>query len=100
MFFQAILPTFSTGAAGTMISSLSADPDNPIIAILSSKYRDGTPIFKLVVWEQVLMKIVNLIKFNRYVIHAEFTKKHQDVAMFLIIHNSLKLQQVMKDKKE
>lgn len=51
--FQAILPTLSTGAAGTMISSLSADPENPIISILNSKYRDGSNIFKVISWIQV-----------------------------------------------
>jgi hypothetical protein len=56
-FFEAILPTLSTGAAGAMISSVSKDPDNPVVAILDAKYRDGSPIFKLLSWELVMIII-------------------------------------------
>lgn len=63
--FEAILPTFATGASGCLISSLSPDPNNPIMAILSAKYRDGTNVFKVLNWIQVCflkkIKVFNLL---------------------------------------
>lgn len=52
--FEALLPTFATGASGTLISSLSPEADNPIMSILYSKYRDGTDVFKILNWIQVI----------------------------------------------
>jgi hypothetical protein len=51
--FEALLPTFATGAAGTLISSLSPEDNNPIMAILYSKYRDGSNVFEVINWIQV-----------------------------------------------
>jgi hypothetical protein len=53
--FEALLPTFATGAAGTLISSLSPEDNNPIMAILYSKYRDGSNVFEVINWIQVFL---------------------------------------------
>jgi len=71
--FEALLPTFATheivysflifrGAAGSMISSLSPEGNNPIMAILYSKYRDGSDVFKILNWSQV-KNLFKLIQF-------------------------------------
>jgi hypothetical protein len=57
--FEALLPTFATGAAGTLISSLSPEDNNPIMAILYSKYRDGSNVFEVINWIQVFIIYTN-----------------------------------------
>lgn len=42
----AILPTLATGAVFVMTSSVAPDGDNPMMRLLDTKYRDGTPVVK------------------------------------------------------
>jgi hypothetical protein len=51
--YYILLIILATGAAGSMISSLSPEGNNPIMAILYSKYRDGSDVFKILNWSQV-----------------------------------------------
>lgn len=46
-----------------MISSLSPDGNNPIMAILYSKYRDGSDVFKILNWSQVQIYKIYLINY-------------------------------------
>ena len=50
----AILPTLATDAIVFIISSIAPDGDSPLRKILESKYDDGTDIFKLLNWIQVI----------------------------------------------
>ncbi len=42
----AILPTLATGAAFIMTSSVAPDGDNPMMRLMDTKYKDGTPVVK------------------------------------------------------
>jgi hypothetical protein len=48
----AILPVLLTGALFVMISSICPDGDSPILKVINAKYKDGTPVVRLLNWIQ------------------------------------------------
>ncbi len=58
--YEALIPTFATGASVIMISSLARDNNNPIMKLLSAKKSDGTDFIKILNWIQVYLIINKL----------------------------------------
>jgi predicted metal-binding transcription factor (methanogenesis marker protein 9) len=48
--WRVLVPVMNNGATFMMISSIAGDPDAPMMQVLRSKYRDGTPAVKVLNW--------------------------------------------------